>query len=62
MGFTPALQMHYGQLEALAFNEEFDPDSVEDFTLPPTEIMKKVRVSAERKRREREFNSFRDMN
>lgn len=40
---TPALQMHYAQLEALAFNEAFDPDSIEDFTAPPTETMKKVR-------------------
>jgi len=38
---NPALQMHYAQLEALAFNEEFDPETVEDFTLPPTEVMKK---------------------
>lgn len=38
--------MHYAQLEALAFNEEFDPDNVEDFTLPPTEIMKKVCIAS----------------
>jgi hypothetical protein len=37
--------MHYAQLEALAFNEEFDPASVEDYTLPPTEVMKKVGVA-----------------
>jgi hypothetical protein len=35
--------MFYAQVEALAFNEEFDPASVEDYTLPPTEVMKKVR-------------------
>lgn len=39
---SAALQLHYAQLEALAFNEEFDRDAVEDFTLPPTQIMKKV--------------------
>ncbi|KZT40467.1 Ku DNA-binding complex, Ku70 subunit [Sistotremastrum suecicum HHB10207 ss-3] len=36
---NPALQYHYAQLEALAFNEEIEP--VEDLTEPPTDIMKK---------------------
>lgn len=38
---NPALSIFYSQVEALAFNEEFDREAVDDFTLPPTEIMKK---------------------
>ena len=37
-----ALALHYAQLEALAFNEEFDRDEVDDFTAPPTQVIKKV--------------------
>jgi hypothetical protein len=39
---TAALAYHNAQLEAVAFQEEFDPGAFEDLTEPKYDMMRKV--------------------
>ena len=41
-----ALAFHNAQLEAVAFRDEFDPESLEDRTLPKYEVIHKVRYDS----------------
>lgn len=43
---APALARYFAELEARAFQDEFDGEQVEDRSLPITDVMKKVRASS----------------